>query len=105
MDTLDKRGRPFAAGNRSSKGRPGGSRNKVTLACEEIMEGDAEAITRQAIDMAKDGDHVAMRLCFDRFYPPRREGRLKLDLPDIQTAGELNRCAVARDRASCQMPT
>src|ERR1039458_885860 len=75
MDTLHKRGRPFAVGNRSSKGRPDGSRNKVTLACEELMEGEGEAITRQAIDMAKEGDHFAMKLCMDRFYPPRRERR------------------------------
>jgi hypothetical protein len=89
MDTLHKRGRPFAVGNRSSKGRPDGSRNKVTLACEELMEGEGEAITRQAIDMAKEGDHFAMKLCMDRFYPPRRERRLKLDLPEIHAAGDV----------------
>jgi len=89
-DKVQKRGRPFGPGNRIGKGRPAGSRNKVTLASEELLEGEGETITRKAIEMAKEGDHVAMRLCMDRFYPPRRERRLKLDLPDIQTAGDVH---------------
>jgi hypothetical protein len=40
--------------------------------------------------MAKEGDHVAMKLCMERIYPPRRERRLKLELPDIQTAGDVH---------------
>ena len=89
-DNAQKRGKPFPPGNRSGKGRPVGSRNKTTLACEELMEEEGEAITRKAIEMAKQGDHVAMKLCMDRYYPPRRERRLKLELPDIQTAGDVH---------------
>jgi hypothetical protein len=74
-DTPRKRGKPFEAGN---KGRAAGSRNKVTLALEQLLEGDAPAITRKMIQLAKKGDPTSIRLCMDRVYPVRRERQLKL---------------------------
>jgi hypothetical protein len=57
-------------GNRFQKGRSGnpngrpkGSRNRTTVACEALLE--AGALTRKAIQMAKDGDTIALRLCLD----------------------------------------
>ena len=48
MDTTrKKRGKPFAIGNRSGKGRPVGSRNKVTLALEQLLAGDGKKILRK----------------------------------------------------------
>jgi hypothetical protein len=44
-------------------GRPPGSRNKSTLALEQILEDEAEQITRKAIELAKDGNIAALRLC------------------------------------------
>ena len=44
MDTLRKRGKPFAPGNRAGKGRPPGSRNKTTLMLEQVLDGEGEAI-------------------------------------------------------------
>jgi len=44
METLRKRGKPFAVGNRSGKGRPPGSRNKTTLMLEQVLDGEGEAI-------------------------------------------------------------
>ena len=49
-----------------------------------------ERLRHKVIEMAKEGDHVAMKLCMERIYPPRRERRLKLELPDIQTAGDVH---------------
>ena len=37
-------------------GRPRGSRNKTTVLMQNLLEGEAEAIARKAIEMAKDGD-------------------------------------------------
>jgi hypothetical protein len=48
------------------RGRPMGSRNAATIACEALLEGQAEALTQKAIQMALDGDTVALRLCLDR---------------------------------------
>ena len=57
---------------RGGAGRPKGSRNKVTLAIENMMEGEAEAITRHCIDLAKRGDPTAMKIAMDRLYPVRK---------------------------------
>ena len=52
---------PGQSGN--PKGRPPGSRNKTTMAVEGLLDGDAEAITRKAIEKAKGGDATMIRLC------------------------------------------
>jgi|SRR6476469_5365777 len=57
------RGRPFGQGN---PGRPKGSRNKSTLAAEALLEGEAEVLTRRAVERALQGDIQALRLCLDR---------------------------------------
>src|SRR5215831_6568815 len=55
-DTLRKnatntRGRPFKPGN---AGRPKGARNRATVAAEALLDGQAEALTRKAIERALD---------------------------------------------------
>ncbi len=76
----------FAKGN---AGRPKGSRNKVTLAIENMMEGEAEAITRHCIDLAKRGDPTAMRLVMDRIAPVRKGRPIpKLEKRDGETSIE-----------------
>jgi hypothetical protein len=42
------------------KGRPPGSRHRTTLAIEALLEGEAEAFTRKAIDMAMNGGVVTL---------------------------------------------
>ncbi|MFU4799948.1 DUF5681 domain-containing protein [Pseudomonas aeruginosa] len=80
----------FAKGN---AGRPKGSRNKVTLAIENMMEGEAEAITRSCIDLAKRGDPTAMRIVMDRVCP-QRKGRT---IPKLEKQeGETNIDALLR---------
>jgi hypothetical protein len=74
------RGKPFAPGN---PGKPRGARHRVTLAAETLLEGEAEAITRKAIELAKGGDGPALRLCMDRIYPARRDRPVCFNLPDL----------------------
>ncbi len=62
----------FAPGNKLGKGRPRGALNKVTLAVQNLLDGEAEELTRKAIELAKGGDMAALRLCFDRLLPPRK---------------------------------
>lgn len=71
------RGRPFAAGN---PGRPKGARHKITRAVEALLEGEAEALTRKAVEAALDGDMTALRLCLDRLAPVRRDAPVRFDL-------------------------
>ena len=62
-----QRGKPFEKGQSGNlNGRPKGTRNKTTLAMEALLDGEAEAITRKAIEKAKEGDMVAIRLCLER---------------------------------------
>jgi hypothetical protein len=48
-----KTGHRFARGNSFGKGRPQGSRNKVTIALRALLDEEGEQITRKAIEMAK----------------------------------------------------
>ena len=73
-------------------GRPAGSRNSATLACEALLEGQAEALTQKAVDMALAGDTVALKICLDRIYPPRKDRPAPFTLPPITSprqAGEI----------------
>ena len=75
------------SGNES--GRPTGSRNKSIVAMEQMLEGEAERLTRKVIDLALGGDHTALRLCMDRLVPPRRVRPIHLDLPPIDTVQQI----------------
>lgn len=71
-------------------GRPTGARNAATMAAEALLEGEAEAITRAAIDKAKEGDATALRLCLERIYPVRKGRPIALALPATETAADVN---------------
>ena len=79
--------KPGQSGNPS--GKPKGARNKVTLALEALLDGEAEALTKKAIELAKGGDLVALRLCMDRLLPPRKDRPVSLDLPSIESARDM----------------
>jgi Family of unknown function (DUF5681) len=74
------RGRPFAPGN---PGRPKGSRHKTTQAMQVLLDGEGEALTRKAIELALAGDAVALRLCLDRLLPTLRERPVAVELPPL----------------------
>ena len=76
-------GGKFAPGN---PGRPKGAKHKTTLAVEALLEGEAEALTRAAIDKALEGDVTALRLCMDRIAPARKDSPVTFDLPEMSSA-------------------
>jgi hypothetical protein len=51
--------KPGKSGN--PQGRPKGARNKTTVATEQLLDGEAEAITKKAIELAKSGDQQNRR--------------------------------------------
>ena len=73
----------FTQGN---PGRPPGARHKATQAALALLDGEAEALTRQAVTMALGGDATALRLCLERIAPPRKDGPVAFDLPRMETA-------------------
>ena len=80
----------FAAGvSGNPAGRPRGARNRVTIAIEALLEGEAEALTRKVIERALEGDATALRLCLDRLAPPRRDRPAPFDLPPIRERADV----------------
>lgn len=89
-------GRPFQQGQSGNpNGRPRGSRNRSTQALEAILDGEAEALTRRAIEMALEGDGPAMRMCLDRLMPVRKDRPITFSLPEIETAADLTKATRA----------
>lgn len=85
ISLINMRGRPFGvAGHRG--GRPPGARNRAALAAEALLVGEAESLTRKAVELALAGNAMALKLCIERLIPRRRERTVAVDLPPLATA-------------------
>ncbi|KIC44982.1 hypothetical protein RA28_10775 [Ruegeria sp. ANG-S4] len=82
----------FAQGN---PGKPRGTRHRVTRAVEELLEGQSEAITQKAVELALEGDSTALRLCLERIAPTRKDAPVNFELPPIQNAQDASEAAQA----------
>ena len=76
---------PGQSGNPA--GRPVGSRNRRTIASERLFDETAEDLTQIAIDLARKGHPVALKLCMDRVFP-LKDRPVTFDLPAMATAGD-----------------
>ena len=65
------RGRPFKPGN---PGRPPGAKNKTTQLIEQLINDEAESLTRKLIQLALKGNVRCLHDCLERLAP-RRNGR------------------------------
>jgi len=91
-----RRGKPFQPGQSGNpQGKRRGTRNKLTCAAEALLEGEAEALTRKAIEKAKDGDNTALRLCLDRIIPAKRDRAISFPLSPIATAADASAAMTA----------
>jgi len=68
------------------KGRPQGALNQTTLATQALLEGEAEALTRKVVELAKNGHPMALRLCLERLLPPRKDRPITFALPQLEGA-------------------
>ena len=89
---------PGQSGN--PKGRPRGSRNRATLLAQELLGDEGETIMRKAIELAKKGATLALKLCLDRIVP--RSGRtVEIDLPAVRKADDpVAACAAVIESAA-----
>lgn len=85
--------KPGQSGNPAGKAK--GTRHRVTLAIEALLEGEAETLTRKAIDLALGGDMTALRLCLERLAPARRDRPVTFDLPKIESTADLPKATQA----------
>ncbi len=84
------------------KGRPPGARNKATLAAELLLDGEAEALIRRAVELALEGDPMALRLCLERIIPPRRARPVQLGLAPVRSAADLGVAMAAITTAAAE---
>jgi hypothetical protein len=78
---------PGQSGNPA--GKPKGARHAITRAAEVLLDGEAEALTRKCVELAKAGDTVALRLCLERILPAKKSRSVTFDLPDVNQAADL----------------
>ena len=78
---------PGVSGN--PKGRPRGARNKITQLAEALLDGEAEKLVRKVIELALEGDMVALRLCFERILPPRKDRPISVKLSPIESPQDI----------------
>jgi len=71
-------------------GRPVGARNKATLAVQALLDGEAEALSRKAVELALQGDLAAIRLCLERILPPRKDAPVEFTLPQVTSASDIS---------------
>nr|WP_249033316.1 hypothetical protein [Silicimonas algicola] len=62
---------------------------------EALLDGQAEALTQKAVDLALEGDATALRLCLERITPPRRHALVAFALPAMTTAQDAAKAAAA----------
>jgi hypothetical protein len=65
------------------------------MACDALLEGEAEKITRRAVELALKGDSTALRLCLERIAPPRKDRPVNFALPHIEAVADLPKASAA----------
>ena len=99
------RGRPFAKGRSGNPaGRPRGSINRSTRAAQLLLDGEATALSRKAVELALASDPTALRLCLDRTVAPRRDRSVELFLRAIDASDFDNRLRQLEDAQSARRP-
>lgn len=91
----DQAGRFKKGHSGNPAGKPKGTRHKATMAALELLEGEAEVLSRKAIDLALAGDTTALRLCLERLLPARKDMPVNLELPSPQGPGDVVRLLAA----------
>jgi hypothetical protein len=69
-------------------GKPPGTRNRVTVMAQQLMNDDLEQIIKAVVNAAKDGDMTAAKIVLDRVVPARKGSPVSFSLPPIRSAAE-----------------
>ncbi|MEM9061654.1 MAG: DUF5681 domain-containing protein [Pseudomonadota bacterium] len=69
-------------------GKPKGARHRTTRAVEALLEGEAEGLTRKAVELALDGDTTALRLCLERIAPARKDNPIRFSMPAMKSSAD-----------------
>ena len=66
------------------------------MAIEQLLDGEGEAITRKAIELAKEGNMAAIRICLDRLAPARKDRPIEFTLPKMEKASDAVKASAPR---------
>jgi hypothetical protein len=55
---------------------------------EALFDGEAEALTRRAIELGMAGDGATLRFCLERIAPARRDRPVPMTLPKLETTAD-----------------
>jgi len=80
-----KRGRPFEPGNKFGRGRPKGSRNRLTRKAQALFDEYQEPVIKKCITEALRGNPRAMTLCVERILPPQRDIPVRVKMKKLET--------------------
>jgi len=99
-NAISKTGKPwqFQPGKSGNPaGKPPGTLHRATQAVQVMLEGEAEALTRKAVEMALEGDTTALKLCLDRIAPAYKPSArpVMLDMPPPDNLTDTARAFVA----------
>ncbi|PZP56268.1 MAG: hypothetical protein DI586_04295 [Micavibrio aeruginosavorus] len=82
-----QRGRPFKKGQSGNpNGKPKGTQHHATRAVLQLLDGEADTLTRKAIELALKGDTTALRLCLERLAAPAKDKPIYITLPKLRGA-------------------
>jgi len=60
-----------------------------------LLDGQAEALTQKAVELAIAGDITALRLCLDRILPARKDRPVSFEITPINTAADAKAASAA----------
>jgi hypothetical protein len=91
-----QRGKPFAKGvSGNPAGKAPGTRHHATRAVLSLLDGEADALTRKAVELALKGDTTALRLCLERLAPPAKDRPISVSLPPLAGAEDASKAMAA----------
>jgi hypothetical protein len=109
------RGRPFEPGNKYGRGRPPGSRNKLSIVVQRQLNEHAESLVNRTLRAGLEGDPKSRFWCLDQLMKLKPSApKLKLPalkaLDDIANAMDVvlnaatnNKCSDAHGAALCAL--
>lgn len=79
----------FQQGNTYGQGRAVGSRNNVTVAAENLIQGESEALSRKLIELALAGNVACLKTAIERIVPVCKSRPISLpDMPKIDSVAD-----------------
>lgn len=79
----------FQPGNTYGQGRPVGSKNFVTVAAENLIQGESEALSRKLIELALAGNVACLKTAIERLIPVCKSRPISLpDMPKIDSVAD-----------------